>query len=121
MTADRRVALVASAGEQRLAVARYLEGAGYDIHECDELAVAGAFSAVIWLAGDTARDLGPRARSWLRSTPPYRVVIVTARPAMLRALVASHPERLFVLPAPTFAWDLLDALRATPAPRPRGA
>ena len=121
MTAGRRVALVASADEQRIAVARYLAGVGFDVHECDELAVAGAFAAVVWLAGDATGDLSPRVRTWLRSSPPHRVVVVTARPAMLRALAASHPDRLFVLPAPTFAWDLLDALRAIPAPRPRGA
>ncbi|HEY6179917.1 MAG TPA: hypothetical protein VIX73_35940 [Kofleriaceae bacterium] len=121
MTVARTVALVAPADEQRIAVARYLAGAGFDVHECDELTVAGSFAAVVWLAGDSAADLAPRARSWLRSSPPHRVVIVTTRPATLRALVAAHPDHLFVLPAPTFTWDLLDALRASPAPRPRGA
>jgi hypothetical protein len=122
VTAERRVALVAVADEQRVAVARYLASAGFDIHVCDELTVASSFAAVVWLAGDVAGKLAPRARSWLRSSPPHRVVIVTARPVELRALAASHPERLLVLPAPAFAWDLLDALRPTPTPRPpRGA
>jgi hypothetical protein len=121
VTGERRVALVAPADEQRTALARYLAGAAFNVHACDELAVAGGFDAVVWLAADLADDLGPRARSWLRRNPPRRVVIVTARPAALRDLVASHPERLFVLPAPAFGWELVDALRATPTPRPRGA
>ncbi len=120
MTAERRVALVAPADEERTALARYLAGAAFDVHACDELGVAGGFDAVVWLAADLA-DLAPRARSWLRTSRPHRVVIVTTRPAALRDLVACHPERLFVLPAPTFGWELVDALRAPPPPRPRGA
>jgi hypothetical protein len=121
VTGERRVALVADADEQRTALARYLAGAAFDVHACDELNVAGAFDAVVWLAADLAHDLGARVRLWLRTNPPRRVVIVTTRPAALRDLIACHPERLFVLPAPTFGWELVDALRATTPPRPRGA
>src|SRR5262249_9154459 len=102
-------------------VVRYLTSAGFDVHACDELTMASSFAAVVWLAGGVACDLAPRARSWLRSHLPHRVVIVTARPAELRALAASHPDRLFVLPAPAFAGDVLDALRSPTTPRPRGA
>jgi hypothetical protein len=121
VTGERRVALVAPDDEQRIALARYLAGAAFAVHACDELVMAGAFDAVLWLAADLAHDLVRRARSWLRTNPPRRVVVVTARPAALRDLVACHPERLFVLPAPTFGWELVDALRATTPPRPRGA
>jgi hypothetical protein len=40
---------------------------------------------------------------------------------MLRGLAAAHPERLLVLPAPTFGWDVVDALRSASAPGPRRA
>ena len=121
MTLDRSVALVAAAGDQRIALAQYLTGAGFDVHECDALTVAGSFGAVVWLAGDAAGGLVARVRPWLRSARPHRIVVVTARPAVLRDLAAAHPERLLVLPAPTFGWDLVDALRATPTPGPRSA
>ena len=124
MTPDRRagrVALVAAADDQRGELARYLAGAGFDVHPCDELAVAAAFGAVVWLAGDAAGDPVARVRSWLRSARLHRVVVVTGRPAALRDLAAAHPARLLVLPAPAFGWDLVDALRATPTPGPRGA
>lgn len=121
MTLHRSVALVAAAGGQRIALARYLTGAGFDVHECDELTVAGAFGAVVWLAGDAASDLAARVRPWLRSARTHRVVVVTARPAMLRDLAAAHPGRLLALAAPTFGWDVVDALRGAPIPGPRGA
>jgi hypothetical protein len=121
VTAERRVALVAVASELRGALARYLVEAGFDVHAYDELTVAGSFGAVVWLAADAAGDPAARVRSWLRSTRPHRVVVVTERPAALRELVVAHPERVFVLPAPTFGWDLVDALRSAPTPRPRGA
>jgi hypothetical protein len=125
VTPDRRaggrVALVAAADDQRAELARYLGSAGFDVHPCDELTVAGAFGAVVWLAGDTAGELVARVRSWLRSARPHRVVIVTGRPAALRDLAATHPARVLVLPAPAFGWDVVDALRAAPTPGPRSA
>jgi len=122
MTAQvRRVALVAAADDQRAALATYLADAGFDVHACDELTVASSFGAVVWLAGDAGTELVARVRSWLRSARPPRIVVVTAQPAALRALVIAHPDRLFALPAPSFGWDLVDALRAAPPSGPRGA
>jgi hypothetical protein len=121
VTLDRTVALVATADDQRIALAQYLTDAGFDVHPCDELTVAGTFGAVVWLAGDATGGLVARVRPWLRSARPRRIVVVTGRPAMLRELVAAHPERLLVLPAPTFGWDLVDALRAASTSGPRGA
>jgi hypothetical protein len=54
-------------------------------------------------------------------TKHQRLVVVTSKPTALRDLVASHGDRLQVLPAPAFGWDLVDALRAVPPTRPRGA
>lgn len=121
MTYDRSVALVAAADDQRLALAHYLTAAGFDVHPCDELTVAGSFGAVVWLARDAVGGLTARVRRWLRSARPHRIVVVTGRPAMLRELSAAHPERLMVLPAPAFGWDLVDALRVAPTSGPRGA
>ena len=121
MTLDRPVALVPVAGNQQNVLARYLTGAGFDVHECGELTVASSFGAVVWLARDGEGGLVARVRAWLRSARPHRIVVVTARPAMLRELAATHPERLLVLPAPTFGWDVVDALRAPSTPGPRGA
>jgi hypothetical protein len=122
MTTGRRVALISIADGDRVRLAVYLRGAGFDVHECDELVVPSSFGALVWLAGDTqASELVARVRSWLRLARNQRVVVVTSRPAALREVVAAHVERLFVLPAPAFGWDLVEALRAPPVPRPRGA
>jgi len=121
VTLDRSVALVATADDQRIALAQYLTDAGFDVHPCDELVVAGSFGAVVWLVRDAAGGLAVRVRRWLRSARPHRIVVVTARPAMLRELAAAHPERVLVLPAPTFGWDLVDALRSASTTGPRGA
>ena len=121
MTTDCRIALVAVADQHRAVLATYLGRAGFDVHACGELGVAGAFAAVVWLDDGSAGDLVARVRSWVRTARPHRVVVVTARPAVLRDVAAVHPERLVVLPAPAFGWDVVDALRGAPPPRPRGA
>lgn len=122
MTAQhRRVALVAGADEHRSDLTQYLANAGFEVHPCEALAVAASFGAVVWLAGDGAHDLVARVRSWLRSTRPHRIVVVTFRPAALRALAAASPGRVVVLPAPAFGWDLVDALRSKIPPGPRSA
>jgi hypothetical protein len=53
MMAGRRVALVAVADDNRIALAAYLRSAGFDVHECDELAVPSSFGALVWRADDT--------------------------------------------------------------------
>lgn len=89
------------------ALAGYLEAAGFAVHACDE---PPARRAIVWLAGE-AEELAPRVRAWLDASAP-RVVVVTSRPAALRDLLGTHATRLVVLPAPAFAWDVADALRA---------
>lgn len=124
MTATkRRIALVAAADDTRTALANYLRSAGFDVHECDELAVPTAFGALVVIsAHDTATEaLVGEVRSWIKLTKGRRVVVVTSKPTVLKDLVASHTERLHVLPAPAFGWDVVDALRATEPTRPRGA
>lgn len=119
----RRVALVSAAGETRTALAGYLRNAGFDVHECEELSVPRSFGALVVISShDISSDaLVAEVRSWLGLTRNLRVVVVTSQPRALRALLAAHGERLYVLAAPVFGWDLVDALRATEPPPPRGA
>lgn len=121
--AHRRVALVAPADDSRSRLAVYLRSVGFDVHECAELELPGAFTALVVISAyDTASDvLVAEMRSWLRSAKSQRIVVVTAKPTALKDLVATHGERLRVLPAPAFGWDVVDALRAPEPTRPRGA
>jgi hypothetical protein len=119
---ERRVALVSIADANRTLLAAYLTSAGFEVHELDDLAVPSSFGALVVLGDETfGGDILARVRSWMKLTKLRRVVVVTSKPAALRDLVVTHPERLFVLPAPVFGWELVDALRSPPVPRPRGA
>ena len=119
----RRVALVAAGDAARTALADYLRHAGFDIHACDELAIPNAFDALVAVsASDISSDALVRdVRSWIRSTRSQRIVVVTSKPIALKDLVIAHGERLFVLPAPVFGWELVDVLRKPVPARPRGA
>lgn len=125
MTARQRVALVSAPGETRTALADYLTQAGFDVHAFDELSVPSSFDALVWIGEhDASSDaVAATVRSWIKGTKATSVVVVTSKPKALAALIAAHSERLQVLPAPAFGWDLVDALRAqVPTPRsPRGA
>jgi hypothetical protein len=121
--ARHRVALVSPAGEARAALAGYLTRAGFDVHEYEELAVPSSFAALVAIGAHDAPSDRLRAEvwSWIKLTKIQRVVVVTSKPTAFRDLVVAHGERLYVLPAPVFGWDLVDALRATEPTRPRGA
>ncbi|HTR55953.1 MAG TPA: hypothetical protein VMJ10_34995 [Kofleriaceae bacterium] len=124
MTSKHRVALVSRDTNTRHQLANYLTSVGFDVEECGELALPTAYSAVVMVAKD---DIAPdsletQVRTWIRHTKLQRVVVVTSRPAALRALLLAHAARLYVLAAPAFGWDVVDALRASgPGPLPRGA
>jgi hypothetical protein len=113
------VALVSEASATRTALAGYLKNAGFDVHECDELALPASFGALVAIGGTEA--LLADVKSWMKVTKNQRVVVVTTKPTVFRDLVATHAERLYVLPAPAFGWELVDALRAAEPSRPRGA
>lgn len=118
----QRIALVSEADPNRAALAGYLQRAGFDVHECDELALPASFGALVAIAArHTGDELVADVRTWIKLTRHQRVVVVTTRPHAFKSLVAAHSERLFVLPAPAFGWELVDALRATEPSRPRGA
>lgn len=115
MTAPRRrVALVSDASDARTALADYLTNAGFEVHPCDELAAPSAFAALVLIGGpDDASDaISGTVRAWMKQGKTQRVVVVTSKPRALADLVASHGDRLHVLPAPVFGWELVDALRA---------
>jgi len=119
----RRVALVSDANETRTALADYLTNAGFEVHECDELAVPSAFGSLVLIGrhGEPNDALIAIVRSWMKLAKTQRVVVITSKPKALTDLVASHGERLHVLAAPAFGWDLVDALRSSEPTRPRGA
>jgi hypothetical protein len=121
-SAERHVALISVAGAHRTQVAAYLTGAGFDVHEYDQLDIPRSFHALVVLADEAAGgDIVACVRSWMKPTKHQRIVIVTSQPAALRNLVAVHGDRLFVLAAPAFGWELVDALRWRPVPTGRGA
>ncbi|MBK9032987.1 MAG: hypothetical protein IPL61_17235 [Myxococcales bacterium] len=117
----RRIALVADATDARTALAGYLVSAGFDVHACDKVARPASFSALVAV---TARDDGDAwladVRSWIKVTEDPRIVVVTTRPTLFRALAAAHGGRLCVLAAPAFGWAVVDALRAVDLSLPRG-
>jgi methylmalonyl-CoA mutase cobalamin-binding subunit len=123
MAAQRRVALVAPGDESRSRLATYLASVGFDVHACAELELPSAFAAVVVISAREATGdvLVAEIRSWLRSAKSQRIVVVTAKPTALKDLVATHGDRLRVLAAPAFGWDVVDALRAPEPTRPRGA
>lgn len=119
----RRIALVSSAGDTRTMLAGYLTGAGFEVHACDELAIPSSFGALVVIGGPEAgrEALLASVGSWIKLTRIPRVVVVTSKPTAWNDLVAAHGERLTVLPAPVFGWDVVDALRASSPIRPRSA
>ena len=124
MTNPRRIALVSTDTTARANLASYLTEVGFEVEESSELGVPGSFDALVLIGkGDAAAEtLAARVRTWMRRTTTQRIIIVTSKPAALRELTAAYADRLFVLAAPAFGWDVVDALRAPePGPRPRGA
>lgn len=117
--AKRRIALIARADESRRELGRYLHDAGFEVLECEGLDVTHGFAALVLIVSQDASSeaLVANVRGWMRSNRSQRVLVVTSRPTVLKDLAAVHAERLHVLPAPAFGWDVVDTLRA----RPRGA
>jgi hypothetical protein len=120
VTGKRRVALISSTGHPRTELAGYLRNAGFDVHECEEMSLPSAFAALVVIGGESAEEIAD-VQSWMKVAKTQRVVVVTPKPTAFKYLLAIHGHRLQVLPAPVFGWDLVDALRAAPPARPRGA
>ena len=116
------VALVARASKERLQIARSLRDGGYEVFECEELSIPSRFAGVVVIDDqEAAEPLRARVLAWIKLRRPPRVVVVSSKPAGWKALALAHSDHLFVLAAPSFAWEIIDALRASPPERPRHA
>ena len=90
---------------------RYLEGVGFEVRTRRTSRGAPREGTLVWLTEHHSAE-GPvveTVRTWLGAKPELRAVVVTDRPVRYRALATS--ERIIVLPAPVFGWQLVDALR----------
>jgi hypothetical protein len=109
----QRIALVAAPGDPRAALAWYLGDAGFDVHECEETALPTSFAALVIVGGfEAAESMLASVRSWMEAASAPRIVVVTPKPTAFRELMAIYEDRLVVLPAPAFGWDVVDALRS---------
>ena len=115
----RGVALVAPADKARSQIAKYLRDGGYEVMECEELAIATRFVAVVIVDDpDDGEVTRTRVQSWIKPTRPIRVVVISAKPAAWRPLSLALGDPLIVLAAPAFGWEIVDALRAAPPELP---
>jgi hypothetical protein len=113
------VALVARANKSRVQIAKYLRGGGYDVFECEELAIATRFAGVVIVDDESGESQRGIVQAWLRRTKVPRIVVISSKPSSWRALSMAHSDHLYVFAAPAFSWEVVDALRATPATLPR--
>lgn len=116
-----RVAIVSIDNRARRDLARYVTKAGFDVHELEDIPLPSGFAGLVLIENQDTPLLA-RLRPLLRLTRRQVIVVITSKPASLHELVAAHSQRLVVLAAPAFGWDVVDALRATvPPPRASGA
>jgi hypothetical protein len=114
-----RIALVSPEGESRVEIATLLRESGYDVLECDELAIASRFAGIVLV--DPGNSDGRRrwwVESWIKVSKTPRVVVVSSKPVSWRILALVFDRHLFVVEAP---YQVVAALRATPAPLSTGA
>ena len=104
------VALVAREDRSRTLVAKYLRDAGYDVFECEDLAIVTRFVGVVIIEDDIRESMHVHVQSWLRLGKSPRVVVISSKPASWKALSLAHSDHLYVFAAPAFSW---------PTPRPR--
>jgi len=116
------VALVSRPDKARGQIAKYLRDGGFDVFECEELSIASRFFGIVVVDDpDPAGLTREQVQAWSKLTRPPRVVVVSSKPASWKALVLAHSDQVFVIAAPAFGWDIVDALRAGPADAPRRA
>lgn len=114
------VALVSCADKTRGQIAKYLRDGGFEVFECEELSIASRFFGVV-VVDDPEATTRLHVQSWIKLTRPPRVIVVSSKPASWKALSLAHADHVFVIAAPAFGWDIVDALRAGPAQAPRRA
>lgn len=109
------VALVSRADKARTQIARYLRDGGYDVFECEELVLPGRVVGVVLVDDHEPSELArTRVKGWIKGPKPPRVVVVSSKPAGWKALSLAFGDHLFVLAAPAFGWEIVDALRGSP-------
>lgn len=112
------VALVARADKSRIQIAKYLRDGGYEVFECEELAIASRFVGVVMVDTDASERARASVQGWLRGSTSPRIVVISSKPSGWKALSMAHNDDVYVLAAPAFGWEILDALRATPPTLP---
>jgi hypothetical protein len=113
------VALVARADKSRSQIAKYLRDGGYEVFECESLTTASQFVGVVIVDdGESSESTRARVQTWLRLAKSLRVVVISSKPSGWKALSMAHSDDVYVLAAPSFGWEIVDALRATPPTLP---
>ena len=115
------IALVARADKSRSQIAKYLRDGGYEVFECEDLAIANQFVGVVIVDdADMSESTRARVQEWLEHPMPPRVVVISTKPSGWKTLSVAHCDEVYVLAAPAFGWEVVDALRATPTLPPAG-
>lgn len=114
------VALVSRPDRARVQIAKYLRDVGYEVFECEELSIAGRFFGIV-VVDDPEAMTRTHVQAWIKLARAPRVIVVSSKPASWKALALAHGDHVFVIAAPAFGWDIVDALRAGRAEAPRGA
>lgn len=112
------VALVARANKSRVQIAKYLRDGGYDVFECEELAIAARFVGVVIVDDEPSESMRNHVQSWLRHNKAPRIVVISSKPSSWKALSLAHSDHVYVFAAPAFSWEVVDALRAMPSMLP---
>ena len=94
-------------------LARYLEDVGFEVREHRTPLGAPREGTLVWLASAAhdARTVIDTVRVWLGGKHGLRAIVVTDRPSRLKAAAEDIHQRVLLLPAPVFRWQLVDALR----------
>lgn len=108
------VALVARATKTRVQIAKYLRDGGYDVFECEEIAIATRFVGVVIVDDEPSESMRTHVQSWLRQGKSPRVVVISAKPSAWKAFSLAHSGHVYLFAAPAFSWEVVDALRAPP-------
>jgi hypothetical protein len=109
------VALVAHSEKSRTQIAKYLRDGGYDVFECDDVATAKPFLGVVIVdEADSTEQTRACVQSWLELASSPRVVVISSKPTGWKALALAYSDDLYVLAAPAFGWEIVEALRPSP-------
>ena len=118
---SRPVTIIAHDERSRNDLAGYLQRSGFDVRVRDHTdRGAPETRSLVWLTdrgGDASRE-ATAIGAWLAAEDGRCAVVVTSRPSAFQAVHALRGERIAVLPAPVFGWQVVDALRAAAVRQP---